>query len=564
MRQLGRGHALRSFLRQGEADVQFAQLLRADRRRRAHHQILGPLVHREQHDFAKILLARQQHDDAVDARGDAAVRRRPALEGAVHAAEFLQKHFFAVARDLERLLHDVGAMVADRPRRQFDSVADDVVLERLDRQRVLVLERLEPALRHRERVVRKVDSFLLLVPLVHREVDDPAELQHVLVRDAEVIADADARRARELGSLVHLVAGQKDRVARLQAYLVNECLLSLPRQELSYWTASNNVSTLSDASDYIRLASVLCIRLKDALQDRPYLRSCYFLEDDVAEPWRAFSLRPVVELVEERAGLFRRAPGGNRAHHAARLDDLLEGVEGDVLALEDLRHVGDLDRVAQVRLVDAVFEHRLSVRDQREFLRHRLAGPELLEHPAQDRLDRGEHVLLGDKTHLDVELIEFSGRAVGARVLIAETGRDLEIAVEARHHDELLELLRRLRQRVEFSRMQARRHQKVARALGAGGGQDRRLELEEPPRLHARAQGIDDAPAQHDVLMQLLAAKIKEAVFEPSVLRVRLVAENRHRQVARRAQNLDLAHIDLDEAGRHLGVLGSFGALAHG
>ena len=111
--------------------------------------------------------------------------------------------------------------------------------------------------------------------------------------------------------------------------------------------------------------------------------------------------------------------------------------------------------------------------------------------------------------------------------------------------------------------MQARRHQKVARALGARGGQDRRLELEEPLRLHARAQGIDDAPAQHDVLVQLLAAQVEEAVFEPRVFRIGLVAEHRHRQVARRAQNLDLAHIDLDEAGRHVGILGAGRALAH-
>src|SRR5688572_31814158 len=52
------------------------------------------------------------------------------------------------------------------------------------------------------------------------------------------------------------------------------------------------------------------------------------------------------------------------------------------------------------------------------------------------------HVLLGDEAHLEVELVELAGRAVGTGVLVAEAGRDLEVAVEARHHDELLELLR--------------------------------------------------------------------------------------------------------------------------
>ena len=133
-------------------------------------------------------------------------------------------------------------------------------------------------------------------------------------------------------------------------------------------------------------------------------------------------------------------------------------------------------------------------------MRHRPAAAKFLEHPAQHRLDRREHILLGDKTHLDIELIEFARTAVGARILVAETGRNLEIAVEARHHDELLELLRRLRQGVEFARMQAGGHQKVARAFRARRREDRRLELEKALPLHAGAERIDDLTAQHDVL----------------------------------------------------------------
>ena len=117
---------------------------------------------------------------------------------------------------------------------------------------------------------------------------------------------------------------------------------------------------------------------------------------------------------------------------------------------------------------------------------------EFLEHAAQHRLDRVEHVLLGDEAHLDIELVELAGRAVGARILVAEAGRDLEIAVEARHHDELLELLRRLRQRVELAGMDARRHEEVARAFGRRRGQDRRLEFEEALLLHAAADRVDD------------------------------------------------------------------------
>ena len=69
--------------------------------------------------------------------------------------------------------------------------------------------------------------------------------------------------------------------------------------------------------------------------------------------------------------------------------------------------------------------------------------------------------------------------------------------------------------------------------------------------------------AQHDVFVQLLPAQIEEPVLEARVFWIRLVAEHRHRQVAGRTQNLDLAHIDFDEARRHLGVFRAGRALAH-
>lgn len=43
---------LRLRLRQIELDVELAQLFRSHRRRRAHEQILGALIHRKEHDFA--------------------------------------------------------------------------------------------------------------------------------------------------------------------------------------------------------------------------------------------------------------------------------------------------------------------------------------------------------------------------------------------------------------------------------------------------------------------------------------------------------------------------------
>ena len=77
-----------------------------------------------------------------------------------------------------------------------------------------------------------------------------------------------------------------------------------------------------------------------------------------------------------------------------------------------------------------------------------LGPPTALEHVGQQPLVDVDHVLDADERHLDVELGEV-GLAVGAQVLVAEAAGDLVVALEARDHQQLLEELRRLRQRVE-------------------------------------------------------------------------------------------------------------------
>ena len=102
--------------------------------------------------------------------------------------------------------------------------------------------------------------------------------------------------------------------------------------------------------------------------------------------------------------------------------------------------------------------------------------------------------------------------------------------------------------------MQPRRHQEVARALGARGGEDRRLELEEAGVPHAPADRADDLVPQHDVGVQRLAPQIQEPVLQPQVLRIVGLAEHRDRQLLGRRQHLDLAGHHLDLAGGELRV----------
>ena len=213
-----------------------------------------------------------------------------------------------------------------------------------------------------------------------------------------------------------------------------------------------------------------------------------------------------------------------------------------------------LDRIAQVGLVGAVFQQGFRIGDARPVGIDAAPAAELLEQALDDRLDRGKDVLLADKGHLHVQLIEIGRAAVGARVFVAETGRDLEIPVETRNHDQLLELLGRLRQGIELARVQARGHQEIACALGGRRGDDRGLELGEALVPHAVADRPDHPRPQHDVVVQGLAAQVQKAEGEARLLGVILIAEDRQRQFVRGTQHLDFGRIDLDLAGGQLGV----------
>ena len=207
------------------------------------------------------------------------------------------------------------------------------------------------------------------------------------------------------------------------------------------------------------------------------------------------------------------------------------------------------DRVPEIRLVGAIPQERVPVGDQRPVGVNLLARREFLEHPLHNRLNGGKNIGLLDKAHLDIQLIKIGGRAVGTRVFVAETGRDLKITVEPRHHDQLLELLGGLRQGVELARMQARRHQKIARAFGGRCGDDRRLEFGEARVPHAVAHRPHHVRAQHHVAVQPLAAQVEKTVGQAGFLGVVLIAEDRQRQIVGGAEDLDRRHIDLDRAG---------------
>ena len=118
---------------------------------------------------------------------------------------------------------------------------------------------LDRQVRHRERIVREVDLLLLLVPFVHREIDDPAELEAVLLDQVELLADLGARRAREFHEVLRLAGDEEHGVADAKPELIGNLLGALR---------------------------------PDILGERARAALLAFAPEDVAKPRLALALRP--------------------------------------------------------------------------------------------------------------------------------------------------------------------------------------------------------------------------------------------------------------------------------
>ncbi len=148
--------------------------------------------------------------------------------------------------------------------------------------------------------------------------------------------------------------------------------------------------------------------------------------------------------------------------------------------------------------------------------------------------------------------------AVGAEVLVAVAAGDLVVALHARHHQQLLEQLRALRQRVEAARLQAGGHQEVARALGCRAGQRRRLDLDEVvTRQHVARRRIH-LGTQANRGARALAAQIEVAVLQPGFLAGLLV--ELERQWGALPQHGQRRRVDFDVTRGDFGVRIALGA----
>ena len=205
-----------------------------DGRRCATHQALGSLGLREGHDLADVRLARQQHDDSVESRRDAAVGRGAVLEGLQQESEALLGLLVRDAKDFEYLALHLAAMDPDAPRTELVPVHHHVVGLRADLARV-GLEQLDViVMGHAERVVLGLPAALFLVPVEHREVEHPQRREDTGRDQVQLDGEVPPQSVQRLGDHFGLVGDHENHVAALGASALDEGCELLLREELHY------------------------------------------------------------------------------------------------------------------------------------------------------------------------------------------------------------------------------------------------------------------------------------------------------------------------------------------
>ena len=280
---------------------------------------------------------------------------------------------------------------------------------------------------------------------------------------------------------------------------------------------------------------------------------------DVGQPLGAVDRHELGVAVDLAAGQLAAA-GHAQADHPAALHVGRAREHLEVDAFHRLGEIGELQLHPQVGLVRTVQPHRFGIRHGRKLL-GQIDVDRRLEHRADHLLEDRADLDLGQERGFAVDLGELR-LPVGAQVFIAKALGDLVVAIEARHHQQLLEQLGRLRQREEMAGMHPRRHQVIARALRRGLGEHRRFDVDEAVRIEKLAHLHRHPVAQHQVVLHLRAAQIEHPVSQPGGLGQVFVVElerRRHRGI----EDLELLGQHLDRAAFQLRIDGAFRAPAH-
>ena len=461
------------------------------------------------------------------------MRRCAVFERVEHVAE-AQFRFFR--RDREQFFEDgllhVGLMDTDRAAAEFDAIHDDVVMLAANFFRISFQQRDVFRDGCGERMMAGIPAVLFAIKAEQRKFDDPEKIKllriyHELPLPFQNLGAIKANLAEDFASVQPLVGGEENQIAFLNRELGGE---------------------------------------------RGFLGFAEKFHDG-RFPFAAFDLNERETFRTKTLGVFGH--GLNlalrRAGHAFRVECFDHATSRNLAAkhferarFEIIRHVHEFHREARVGLINAIAVQRLLERDALEGRRHvdvQGGFPDALEQAFNERVN----IFAVNEAHLDVHLREL-GLAVGTQIFVAIAAGELKIFLHAGDHENLFELLRRLRQGVERPGFAAVGHEEFARAFGRGLEQRGRLNFEEALLIHVAPRGDGDLGTQFEVARHFGTAQVEIAILQTQFF-VHLAGDfgiiDGERQDFRHVQDFERGDADFHFAGGNLRIVRAFRTMAH-
>jgi len=221
-----------SLVRVCQADVEVPELIAADWRWCANHGVGSTLGLGKGYHLPDVGLASQEHHQAIDARGDAAVGWRAEFKRLEHVAKLLFGIFDVKPDQLEHLFLDLTAVDPDAPATNLIIVADQVMLLAPNSPGVCVEQR--DILRHGggEEMVVGVPSVLIFIPGEKGPIKDPGHGQHIVVPQAQPVGQLHAQASQSLCDDGRLVGDKEQQVTRPALHALDEGSHGLRGEEL--------------------------------------------------------------------------------------------------------------------------------------------------------------------------------------------------------------------------------------------------------------------------------------------------------------------------------------------
>ena len=370
--------------------------------------------------------------------------RSAELEGVDDEAEFILSFLRSDSENFEHPLLDVGVVDPDGTASEFVAVQHEVVSIGADPLEVFFLVAVEPVhmlrLRGGERMVHGIEAAVLLAPLEQREVYDPERCEHLRIPEAEPAAHLETQDAQHGLDLTLLGAAHYE-----------------------YYVACLGLGNLGDGLELLGGVELVDRRLDGSVGIELYVDQAFGADLGPLDPFR--------DLVDLLAGVFGSAGHCDRADIGGVIED------GKTVALYLVGNLVDGHPKTNVGLVGTVLVHRVVPAHPGQRVGN-VYSDDILEQGPHHALEHIQDILLLHEAHLAVDLCELR-LTVSAKVLVPEAAHDLEVAVVAGNHKELLEGLWRLGKGVELAGVHPGRDHEVAGSFRSGLDQIRGLDLHE-------------------------------------------------------------------------------------